>query len=243
MTWRNRFRLLAGLAAVLVLVAGLTIVFNQRQARVASISASIEAERYPVGIDYGGTVIDRFVDAGTRVHAGQDLFSLQSSSLQADLAEGLVKPDTVAYSVAASGIITLKASVDGTVTDLSTERGSFVQAGQVLAMIDRAGSLFVSADYALTPRDYARVEDGAAVDILLPNQRQVSGRIESIEVQTADGRAETTVRVASDQLVDGDNNGLVARGTPVTATIMLRDDGVLAGVGDGVSDFLRKIGL
>ncbi len=243
MTWRNRFRLLAGLAAVLVLVAGLTIVFNQRQAQVASTSASIEAERYPVGIDYGGTVIDRFVDAGTRVHAGQDLFSLQSSSLQADLAEGLIKPDTVAYSVSDGGLITLRASVDGTVSDLSTERGSFVQAGQVLAMIDRAGSLFVSADYALTPRDYARVEDGATVDILLPNQRQVSGRIESIEVQTADGKAETTVRVASDQLVDGDNNGLVARGTPVTATIMLRDDGVLAGVGDGVSDFLRKIGL
>lgn len=243
MTWRNRFRLLAGLAAVLVLVAGLTIVFNQRQAQVASTSASIEAERYPVGIDYGGTVIDRFVDAGTRVHAGQDLFSLQSSSLQADLAEGLIKPDTVAYSVSDGGLITLRASVDGTVSDISTERGSFVQAGQVLAMIDRAGSLFVSADYALTPRDYARVEDGATVDILLPNQRQVSGRIESIEVQTADGRAETTVRVASDQLVDGDNNGLVARGTPVTATIMLRDDGVLAGVGDGVSDFLRKIGL
>lgn len=243
MTWRNRFRLLAGLAAVLVLVAGLTIVFNQRQAQVASTSASIEAERYPVGIDYGGTVIDRFVDAGTRVHAGQDLFSLQSSSLQADLSEGLIKPDTVAYSVSDGGLITLRASVDGTVSDLSTERGSFVQAGQVLAMIDRAGSLFVSADYALTPRDYARVEDGATVDILLPNQRQVSGRIESIEVQTADGRAETTVRVASDQLVDGDNNGLVARGTPVTATIMLRDDGVLAGVGDGVSDFLRKIGL
>jgi len=243
MTWRNRLRLLVGLLSVFVLVAGLTIVFTQRQAQVASTSASIEAERYPVGIDYGGTVIDRFVEAGSRVHAGQELFALQSSSLQADLADGLVKPDTVAYSVADGGIITLKASVDGTISDLTTERGSFVQAGQVLAMIDRSGSLFVSAEYALTPRDYARVEEGARVDILLPNQRQVNGRIESVEVQTAEGRAETTVRVASDQLVEGENNGLIARGTPVTATILLRDDGVLAGLGDGVSDFLRKIGL
>lgn len=244
MTWINRFKLGFGLIAVLAVVGVFTLVFNQRQAQVMSASASIQASEYPVGSDYGGTVLERFVNEGERVKTGQALFTLQSPTLQADLAEGRVTADkNVAYTVTPDGVLTLIASVDGTLTDISTERGSFVQAGQILAVIDKAGSLFVSADFVLTAGDYARIEPGADVDIVLPNQTRVAGKMETLDVQTADGKAETTARVISDDLVDGAANGLVAPGTPVTATIALRDDGILAGVGDGMFNFLRKIGL
>lgn len=243
MTWKNRFKLFFGLIGVVVIVAALTVVFNQRQAQVTSASASIEADRYPVGTDYGGTLIERFVDDGDSVAVGDRLFTVQSPSLQADLAEGLVQPDTVAYQVTPEGVVTLTAAVDGTVGGISTERGSFVQAGQVLATIDQAGSLFVAADYVLSSRDYARIEDGAVVEIALPNQALVDGVVSSIEVTTTAGEAETSVRIDSDELEDGAFNGLVSRGTPVTARLALRDDGPLAGVGDGLFDFLRKIGL
>ena len=149
----------------------------------------------------------------------------------------------MAYTVDAEGIITLTASVGGTVSGVSTEAGSFVQAGQVLATIDGAGSLFVTAEFALSARDYSRIEDGATVDVVLPNQRTVTGTVESISVETTDGTALSTVLVSSDDLSDGAYNGLVKRGTPVSAILELRDDGVLAGVQDGVSDFLRKIGV
>ncbi|TFD88007.1 biotin/lipoyl-binding protein [Cryobacterium lactosi] len=243
MTWANRFKLLIGLVAVVGIVAVLTLVFNQRQAQVMSASASIQAAEYPVGSDYGGTVLDRLVDDGDHVRAGQALFTLQSPTLQADLAEGLVTVDSVAYSVADDGVLTLTASVDGTLTDITTERGSFVQAGQVLAVIDKTGSLFVSADFVLTSGDYARIEPGAAVDIVLPNQTRVAGTMDTLDVQTADGQAETTARVVSPDLVDGAADGLMAPGTPVTATIELRDDGLLAGASDGLFSFLRTIGL
>ena len=36
---------------------------------------------------------------------------------------------------------------------------------------------------------------------------------------------------------------LTKTGTPVVATLQLRDDGPLSGVSDGVFDFLRQIGL
>jgi multidrug resistance efflux pump len=243
MTWQSRLKLTVGLIGVLVLVAGLTLVFNQRQAQATSRSAAIEAERFPVGTDYGGTVLERLVNDNERVVAGQALFTLQSATLQADLAEGLIKANTIAYSVTTDGVITLTAAVTGTVSDITTERGSFVQAGQVLATVDREGSLYVSAEYVLSSRDYARIEEGADVDILLPNQRMVRGTVESLDVETQLGQARTLVRVASDGLSDGSDNGLVARGTPVTARLLLRDDGILAGVGDGFVDFLRKIGL
>ncbi|GAB3140679.1 HlyD family efflux transporter periplasmic adaptor subunit [Marisediminicola antarctica] len=243
MTWKNRFKLFFGLIGVVVIVAALTVVFNQRQAQVTSASASIEADRYPVGTDYGGTLVKRFVDDGDAVAAGDRLFIVQSPSLQADLAEGLIQPDTIAYTVTPEGIVTLTAAVDGTVSGISTERGSFVQAGQVLATIDQVGSLFVAADYVLSSRDYARIEDGAVVEIALPNQALVDGVVTSIEVTTTAGEAETSVRIDSDELEDGAFNDLISRGTPVTARLSLRDDGPLAGVGDGLFDFLRRIGL
>jgi multidrug resistance efflux pump len=243
MTWKNRIKLAIGILAVFALVAGLTVVFNQRQSQVASDSASIESTRIPVGIDYGGTVTTAWVEQGDRVEAGDELFTLQSPSLQSDLAKGLLKPETVAYSVSGDGVITLTAAVAGTVSDVTTEAGSFVQAGQVLAILNEAGSLFVTAQYELSGRDFSRIEDGAAVDILLPNQQKIGGTVKSIDVETADGEAKSTVIVESDGLLDGAYNGLVKRGTPVIATLLLRDDGVLAGVDDGWSDFLRKIGV
>ena len=243
MTWKNRFKLLGGMLVVLVVVAALTVVFNQRQSRVASTSASIEAKRYPVGLDYGGTVTTAEVEDGDRVAVGDVLFTLQSPSLESDLAKGLFKPTTAAYTVQEDGTIVMTAAVAGTVSDLSTESGSFVQAGQVLATIDASGSLFVKAEYTLSARDYSRIEDGASVDILLPNQQVVAGTVVSIAVETADGVAESTVLVQSTGLVDGAYNGLVKRGTPVTATLLLRNDGVFAGVNDGVQDFMRKIGV
>ncbi|ANP73362.1 HlyD family efflux transporter periplasmic adaptor subunit [Cryobacterium arcticum] len=243
MTWTNRFKLFFGLIGVVGVVAVLTLVFNQRQAQVMSDSASIEAAEFPVGSDYGGTVVDRLVTEGDRVTAGQALFTVQSPILQADLAQGLVTPESPAYTVGDDGMLTITASVDGTLADVTAERGSFVQPGQVLATVNQAGSLFVSAEFMLTSGDYARIEPGAAVDIVLPNQTRLAGTLDTVDVQTADGQAETTARVVSSGLVDDAANGLVAPGTPVSATLELRDDGPLAGVGDGLFTFLRTIGL
>ncbi|WP_158270260.1 HlyD family efflux transporter periplasmic adaptor subunit [Mycetocola zhujimingii] len=243
MTWRSRLRLISGLVVVLGIVAVLTLVFTQRQSQVASDSASIEAERFPIGIDYGGTVVERLVDEGDLVAQGDPLFVVLSTSLQADLADGLLKPETIAYAVTADGTITLTAAVAGTVRDVTTERGSFVQAGQVLATVDRAGSLFVTAEYELTSRDYGRIENGAEVTLLLPDDQRIAGTVTSVQVSTSEGIAQTVVLVHSDELSDGGHNGLMARGTPVTATLQLRNDGVLAGVSDGLFDFFRKIGV
>jgi multidrug resistance efflux pump len=243
MTWRTRLKLFIGTLVVVALVAGMTLIFNQRQTQVASASASIDATRYPVGIDYGGTVTQTFVAEGDRVAAGDELFTIQSPSLEADLAQGLVSAATVAYTVDDDGLITLTAAVAGTISDITTETGSFAQAGQVLATLDESGSLFVTAEYTLSARDYSRIEDGATVEILLPNQQTVTGTVDRISVETSNGEAESTIVVKSDGLVDGAFNGLVTRGTPVTATLQLRDDGIFAGVQDGIDDFIRKIGL
>lgn len=243
MTWANRIRLALGLLVVLLLVAVSTLIFNQRQTQATSTSATIGAESFPVGTDYGGLVTAQFVKAGESVAAGQRLFTVQSLRLQEDIASGLLKPGSAPYPVGDDGTATVVAAVSGTISSIDVQQGAYAQAGTVLAHIDRRGSLFVQADFTLTARDYARVFDGAQVDLLLPNQRMLTGRVERIEVQTVSGRAQSTILVSSSGLAEGTDDGLITPGTPVTATLHLRDDGPLAGPSDAFADLLRKIGL
>jgi multidrug resistance efflux pump len=243
MTWGNRFRLLLGLVVVVGLVATFTLVFNQRQQQATSTSATIGAESYPVGTDYGGIVTRQYVQAGDMVTKGQKLFDVQSLRLQQDVASGLVSARSAAYPVSHDGTASLVATVSGRIASVDVEQGAFAQAGAVLAHIDRTGSLYVKADFTLTARDYARISDGASVHVLLPNQRTVQGKVGTIEVQTVNGSAQSTIHVVSNQLVEGSDNGLVSPGTPVVATLQLRDDGILSGPSDAFADLLRKIGL
>jgi hypothetical protein len=78
---------------------------------------------------------------------------------------------------------------------------------------------------------------------VLPNQQQLAGHVERVDVTTVANKAQATITVASDQLVAGDANGLVAAGTPVTAELHLRNDGVVTTVADSVKRYLRGIRL
>ena len=89
MTWTNRLRLFGGILGVLLVVAALTLVFNQRQIKVTSLDATVATDTYDVGAAYGGTVTKQFVNEGDVVAKGDKLFTLQSVPLQQDLSNGL----------------------------------------------------------------------------------------------------------------------------------------------------------
>lgn len=243
MTWTNRLRLVGGLLGVVLLCAVLTLVMNRREAQATSSAATIAAETLDVGTDYAGTVAEALVEEGDEVRAGDPLLVLRSLTLQHDLAVGLVSEDASAYEVTKDGTMTVVAPADGVVTDVAVGAGGFAQAGEVLASVERHGSMFVDARLVLDPADFARVRDGAPVTVVLPNQAEMDGTVETVAVQNTRNAAEATVQVRSTGLVRGAENGLVLPGTPVTAVIELHDDGPLAGVDESFGEFLRKVGL
>jgi multidrug resistance efflux pump len=244
MTWTNRLRLLGGVLGVLLVVAILTLIFNQRQTQAASETATVAADTYDVGAAYGGTVIDQYVREGDSVTEGQKLFTISSVGLQQDVANGLDISSSDAYDVdTKKGTLTYKATVAGQVNNLQAKLGNNLGSGQPFAKITVTGSQYVEAKYLLTPRDYERVQEGAPVSILLPDNSTVSGTVTTIEVATESGQAHTDVRVDSEQLKSADLGDLTKPGTPVVATLQLRDDGPLSGVSDMVFDFLQQIGL
>jgi multidrug resistance efflux pump len=244
MTWTNRFRLFVGLLGVLVLVAVLTLVFNQRQTKAQSLSAEIETDTASIGAGYGGTVIKQYVDNAQQVEVGEKLFTLQSPALQADVANDIEVKGNGAYDVnAKKGRITYKATVAGRVDDLTAKLGTTLTPGSPFAKITVTGSQYVEAHYLLTPRDYERVEAGAPVSILLPNNQKIQGTVSDIRVATEHAKAAAEIRVDGDQLSDPSRATLTRTGTPVVATVQLRDDGPLAGVTDSLFSFARKIGV
>ncbi len=243
MTWGNRFRLLGGLVIVLVIVAGATLVLNQRENQVASGTASINAISYSVGSDYAGSVVSEAVKAGDRVKKGDPLMTIQSAGLLRDLSSPKTVPVSAAYTTSKNGTLTLTATEPGIVSTLKAQVGGIVGAGQTLAVIDRNGPLFVLAKFRVDSYDFARIEKNARVEIVLPNHKRINGTVSDVKVQTVGGEADAAIKVSSKDLIVGSNSGLVEPGTPVTAILHLRDDGPLAGVKDSFFSLLEQIGI
>ena len=243
MTWSNRLRLFVGLIVVVVIVLGFTLILSQRETEVQSRTAAVTAITYPVGSDYAGTVTNQDVNQGDAVKTGQPLITIQSATLAAALAAKTKVPTSSAYTVSAPGMLTLLATQPGIVSTIGAHVGGFVSAGSALATIDRSGSLFVLADFSLDPYDFSRIQKGARVDLILPNQEQLSGTVARISVTTVGGKADAAIEVRSAQLVRGTHSGLVMPGTPISAILHLRADGPLGGLRQEFVSLLAKLGL
>ncbi|MCU1416922.1 MAG: biotin attachment protein [Schumannella sp.] len=228
MTWRNRFRMFFGLIFVVVLVAGLTLVMSQRKGETTSESASVVAEAYPVGTDYPGAVVEQFVEEGDQVAVGDPIAKVQSNALMQDLDDGVDVATSDVYDVSSDGTLTVKSSVNGVIDSIDVRQGGYAAAGSTIATVWSTDKLYVEAEYLLDPTDYGRIEKGALVSVDLPDTQRVEGTVTSVDVTTNDGVAVTTVRVDSKSLISGDQDGLMAPGTPVVATLQLRNDDALA---------------
>lgn len=243
MTWINRLKLLGGVIVVLILVAALTLVFNQRQNKVTSYNGQVSADTYTVGADYPGTVVDQMVELDQEVAVGDVLFRVRSLQLREAIEAGMSVTSASAYSVdSATGTITYRAVVDGRVTELTARQGNSIATGGALAVITVDTDPFVTADFLLAPRDYARLESGLPARVLLSNGHQLSGTVDLISASTSERGTVTTVQVVSAELTNVPDP-LGRPGAPVTVIVDLKDSGPLAGVQDMLDDFLIKIGL
>jgi multidrug resistance efflux pump len=236
MTVARRFRLALGIVVVLVLAAYLTMLLNARKGEVEGRSASLAAENYPVGTDYSGTVSAQLVQVGDEVQVGQPMFELQSATLVRDIAQGLVDPTKVPYQIKDGSTMVVTATDQGRVEGVSYSVGSFVPANSELATVQRAGSLYVEAEFVLTAPDYARLPPNARIDVLLPNNETVRAQAGRVRVSTENGEARTVVQAFSPELGDATSDGLFAVGSPVQATLHLRNDGVVTEATEWVTD-------
>jgi multidrug resistance efflux pump len=226
-----RIRLVVGVLLVLCIAAGATYHLNQTRGRAVSTSAQILGHDVVVGAPYGGVVLSRSVEVGAQVHQGDALFVLDAPALALALSSGR-KDVPASTTVDSQGHLVVEAAADGTVTSVTGEPGSSVQAGAELAHVQRTGSLYVEAQFTLTPKQYARVVENAPVQVQLPDGTTVTGTATDLRTTTVDGTARTVATVTSPQLSDG--GGLIAAGAPVVAVLDLRNDGWVTRASDKV---------
>lgn len=245
MTIANRLKLLFGLIAVLLVGSCFILLFNQRQSRVDSRQASVQAPVATVGAAYSGVVTDLRTANGKRVNKGDVLMVTVSQDLQQAVALGARPVSNVAMDVdIKTSTIAYKAAIEGYVSGLTASVGSFVPAGSQIASVVGDGTRSVVGTFELDPTQYQRVETGAPVEIMLPDNSRLGGVVSDVEVTGAAGPHTTTrIAVACATLGDKRYQAMARQGSPVTAIVTLRDDGILAGPTDALMAFLTKIGL
>lgn len=243
MTWRNRFRLWGGLIVVLAVVAMLTLIVNQRSRQAFSDNAQVAAQQSVVGSEYGGVVVQQYIDQGEVVMKGQRLFTISSLDLQRDVANGLKPVSTSSYRIdAVNGQVTFVAQMAGTVTDLEAQQGTFVAGGD-MATITTGGTQYVAAEFRLTPDQYARIRIGGKADVELPNRTRMPASVSDVSVETSQGVAVTTVKLTVPRLQTTALSSLSQPGSPVSVTLTLEDSGVLSGPTDDFMNFLHRVGV
>jgi len=236
MTWRKRIGLIVGLIFVLALSAGLTMYVNNSNGKITGMSASLMATDYPVGTDYSGTITKQYVKVGDAVKPGQSLFEIESPILARDLAQGLVTKDSLSHELKGNNTLVITATNSGQVDSVAFTAGAFVPANSTIATVQQAGTMYVSADFVLTAKDYARLPTNATMDVLLPNNTTIVAKVSQLKVTTQNGEARTTVQAYSPDLAKGP--GVFAVGTPVGTTLYLKNNGVVTDVTHTVTGWL-----
>ena len=112
-----------------------------------------------------------------------------------------------------------------------------------MAVITQEGTEFVEAQFRLQPVDYARIRIGGRADVELPDRDTLRGEVTAISVESADGLAYATVQVDVPALRSDANAAFAKPGSPVSVTLTLHDEGILAGPTDSFLQFLHRVGI
>jgi multidrug resistance efflux pump len=241
MTWKSRFRLFFGTIMVVALVAALTVALSHRKGEVEASSAAVDARTYPVGTDYPGAVLEQFVEAGDSVTAGDPVATIQSNDLVRDLNDDIVVATSDVFQINPDNTLTVKSAVSGVVLSVDVRQGAYAPAGGSVATVASLDSLFVNAEFVLDPADFARIEQGAAVRVTLPNGGDLEGTVGQVEPTTVAGEAITVVEVIIDDERFTNQDEFIRPGTPVTAVMELRNDDVLANFTTGVRSLIADV--
>lgn len=209
---------------LIVSVSGAGLVHaNDRSHRLSSSQSTLRSDSYSVGTPFGGSVQQVSVTRGTKVSKGQELFRLQSATMQQALATSRFNAAGVGYRIIGEDVIAFEATNDGVVSDLLVADGSFVPANTVMAQIDLAETLIVEATFDLTARHYSKVSVGAVVTVGMPDGTAVDTEVFDVQViSNSANTAQTVIRARSQALQE---KNYFSTGAPVTADLKLKDEG------------------
>lgn len=220
MKFSSRIKFIFGIVIVVVLVGALSLYLNGIMSVAQSSKAELAADSTSIGTDYPGLVVKQNIEEGDKVAKGQVLFEIQSAQLNEALTSKSVLAGSLPFSVdPTTNYIQLKATDDGVVEKISYRVGSYAPAGGIVATVDTVGSLYVLANFRLSPPDYARIDKDSKIDLRLPDNSTQKATIFSIALVRNGDSVDTVVKA---RIKDADISDFrFSVGTPVEATLQL----------------------
>lgn len=220
MSLKKFSKLLFGIIIVALVCFGLVVYENSYLATIGAHSVSVILPTYNVGTEYNGIVTKQFVNLGSSVKSGQQMFEIKSDGLTADLSNGSLSQSNLIYQQASDGGFIITAGQAGVVTQLSALQGSFVNAGSSMAVITGTKGASIKADFELSNPQYNKVTPETPIDVTLGGS-QFTARITGITQESNNGQTQTLIAASLPNL--GQTQTVYASGTPVTAKLVLSD--------------------
>lgn len=207
--------------AVGIAVAGL-VYANISALTVRAATAQLVTEDYSLGTPYAGTIQDLTIERGDAVTKGEELFRLQSPTLESAMQTQTFTNAGVGYTIEDGGVMVFTAALDGIVQEVDAEIGSFIEEDETIAVIAIADTIHLESEFSLGARDYARIPINGTIAVTMPDGNVVQAEIYDVEVEEyEDARATTIVRARSSE-ISTQNYSVV--GAPVEAELNLEDD-------------------
>lgn len=224
MSVRRLIVLLVGLAVVVAVSALGLIRAYERAHTVQASDAVVESDISIVGTAFAGSISDVSVSPGDTVAAGQELFRLQSPTLQQARETSRFNEEGVGYRMEGEDVMIFEATGSGTVAAMPYGVGSFVPANTEITQIVLHDSLRVRAELDLTAADYSRLKMGSTLRAELPDRSVVDASVYDIAFQEGEEGRTAVVRARSEELAAG---GQLLDGSPVAADVELESaDGI-----------------
>lgn len=223
MKFTSRMKFMFGILFVVLLVGALTLYLNGIMSVAQSSKAELAADSTSIGTDYAGLVVQQNVEIGDKVTKGQVLFEIQSAHLKEVLDNKTVLESSLPFSLNPDNRnIQLKASDDGVIEKIAYQSGSYAPAGGIVATIDTVYSLYVIANFRLSPPDYARINKNSKLSLKFPDNSTQQATVFSIALVRNGSSVDTVVKARIKTADISDFRFSV--GTPVQATLQLSQD-------------------
>lgn len=234
--------LVAAILGVLLLCSAGFAYTASRANTVRAETATWRANSYDVGTPYAGVVQSVAVESGSHVAKGDELFRVQSPTLQEAMAKTTFSDGEVGYRITPRGVMVFTAAQDGVVQNTEVVAGEFVQADDRLATVAVDDSLRIEAEFTLTERDYAKIPEPATLSVTLPGGQTVSAQVYYATV-LEESSAKTVRTMMFARTAKPDVTSTVINGAPATAELDLIGVGPVAWVGEQVKRLFEPGGF
>jgi multidrug efflux pump subunit AcrA (membrane-fusion protein) len=238
MKFTTRIKFFIGILIVFIIVGLLVFYLVSSMSVSHSSKAVLAADASSIGTDYAGLIVKQNVEEGDKVQKGQTLFEIASAQLNDAITNKTVAPSSLPFSINPSNNdILVKASDDGVVQKINYRQGSFVPSGGIVATVNTVGSLYVVANFRLSPPDYARINKNSKLEITFPDNTKMQATVFNITLASNDGHVDTVVKA---RLKNADISDFrFSVDTPVQATLQLNNAQWYQTVLDGIRQLLQ----